>query len=1509
MDFSLVAVFVYVFVCPPVLGNCTWPTIFANSSWMESAHNLLNFTADTMTGYIFVATAGDIGTSISNWKCHSTDWYTTNNSLILRSTTTFKPYNVSVYGYMCWKLQKITDKSFRYYLQAREETGVGNGRILMKSDPASSNFSELCSVGQTFLPLDSEYRVLIKSDGIQSAKINCPYTFLAKYSYTSTGTSPSPSEYADCLGDTLDMCSDNTQMTQGGTCSEKLTNSRSNTVWCVDTVPSNGNNYITIYNNDSIAVIDDATTFRFSCLAVSANNTLLSVTFSWCKNGLIPDQLYSDSTRSSVANLILNGSRCPSCPLLSDPVQGIVSVTTNGAVTTAKYTCSSNKTLTGSDTRICQSNGTWSGTPPSCMCSSATNPTNGTVSPSADGLTVSYTCNIGFVLIGSATRTCNITSNNWTSTSPTCNKCQDLTAPLNGTYNVTSTGITSVVTYTCVKGTTLNGTTNRTCQSDQTWSQVAPICTSCQTLSDPLKGSVSTATNGSMTTATYSCDANFSLTGNASLVCQANGTWSGTPPSCTCPPLDNPANGSVSLSVDGFTAYYACNTSFVLIGASSRTCNKTTNKWTGSDPKCNLCEVLTVPSYGSYNITSTGLTSIATYTCVKGATLNGTTNLLTCLNDSTWYPASPTCVTCPQLVNVSGGEVTLISNGVTTTALYNCSDGYHLVGATSQTCTTSGVWNSSAPKCLCNNPPNTTNGNISVVQDVATYSCDLWFTLFGQSVRYCITNGTGWSSENPKCVGCTVLSDPANGNRSATTNGTVTVVTYSCNLGYTLKGARTSTCQPDGIWSLPAPTCNACTNVTAVSFGSSTLKSNGTTTYAEFSCNAGATLKGDAVATCNENGSWSVSLANASCVQCPVLNDPAKGNVTISSNGKVTSAIYSCSVNFTMTGVETLVCQPNGSWSGTPPLCICSTPEILANGSVSVSADGMTASYACDAFFVLIGASNRTCNKTANKWSGTDPVCYKCQDFSVPSNGSYNITTNGTTSLVTYSCMIGSTLIGSATRTCQPNGTWSTQAIPNCVSCLQLSNNSSAKVTINSDGLTTTASYRCPAEYVLEGDTLLTCTAQGSWSAKAPLCVCNTPTNITDGTVAVNDQNTATYTCDLWFSLSGPSVRYCLTNGSGWSDSNPVCVRCSMVSDLANGSSPATTNGTVTIVTYSCNSGYTLNGTQTSVCQADGIWSSPKPTCSQCSAVPTITFGSVTLKTNGTTTYGEYACNVGATLTDYTMITCDRNGLWSMSLTNTTCVKCEVKNDTGLSISMSSDGKTSKATFTCKLGYEFKGTSTMACSKNGSWSDSWPECVAVGETSTTSNDTGLLNAVIALAVLVALLTVAIGVTIGLIRSTRLQIDNWRKQNEAVEDLSKNAYKFPSAIAPADHHRGKNVQNLTLSLSEFENTIKEQSGAPFNKSLQNAPLPISWRELRLNYVREITSSVIFDHDQPAPWNKKRPKETEHINELGDPQTIPSSTDMVSERTRKLAKQRRRKRSKFLKRKSSNPRTNE
>lgn len=154
--------------------------------------------------------------------------------------------------------------------------------------------------------------------------------------------------------------------------------------------------------------------------------------------------------------------------------------------------------------------------------------------------------------------------------------------------------ICSQSTYTCGKC-----TSNSQCQTRN--GTAAPVCDPteggchlCPQLSAPTNGTVSGTNGDSGTTRTYACNAGYTLTGNASRQCQADGTWTGSAPTCVAkactPDLTAPANGSITPAngrgVTGDNVTYSCNTAYTLSGGSAQRTCQTSSTWSGTAPTC-----------------------------------------------------------------------------------------------------------------------------------------------------------------------------------------------------------------------------------------------------------------------------------------------------------------------------------------------------------------------------------------------------------------------------------------------------------------------------------------------------------------------------------------------------------------------------------------------------------------------------------------------------------------------------------------------------------------------------------------------------------------------------------------------------------------------------------------------------------------------------------------------------------------------------------------------------------
>uniref|UniRef100_A0A1X7UA46 Receptor protein-tyrosine kinase n=1 Tax=Amphimedon queenslandica TaxID=400682 RepID=A0A1X7UA46_AMPQE len=157
--------------------------------------------------------------------------------------------------------------------------------------------------------------------------------------------------------------------------------------------------------------------------------------------------------------------------------------------------------------------------------------------------TATYSCEDGYSLVGDAVRTC-LSSGKWSGNPPDCRQivnCSELMVEPNEGLSVSyssNTPYNITVTYSCEDGYSLVGVTVRTCLSSGNWSGNPPYCqiVNCSELmvesNEGLSVSYSSNTKHYNSTATYSCEDGYSLVGDAGRTCLSSGNWSGDTPYC-----------------------------------------------------------------------------------------------------------------------------------------------------------------------------------------------------------------------------------------------------------------------------------------------------------------------------------------------------------------------------------------------------------------------------------------------------------------------------------------------------------------------------------------------------------------------------------------------------------------------------------------------------------------------------------------------------------------------------------------------------------------------------------------------------------------------------------------------------------------------------------------------------------------------------------------------------------------------------------------------------------------
>ncbi|KAL2770898.1 complement receptor type 2 isoform 2 precursor [Daubentonia madagascariensis] len=860
------------------------------------------------------------------------------------------------------------------------------------------------------------------------------------------------------------------------------------------------------------------------------------------------------------------------------------------------FTCKTNFTMKGNKTVWCQANKRWGPTPlPTCEsdfpleCSSLPMIPNGhhtgeNVGPIAPGLSVTYSCEPGYLLLGEKTIHC-LSSGDWSAVAPTCKEaqCKPPGRFLNGQIKMPpSLRVGVTVNFSCNEGYRLQGQPSSQCViagQQAVWTKM-PECKEILCPSPPpiVNGRHTGSSSGNVPygrTVTYTCDPDpeegvkFILIGKSIIRCtsdsQKTGTWSGPAPRC-------------ELS----TSAVHCPHPQILRG-----------------------KMLTAQKdQYTYNDT-------VVFACVSGFTLKGSKQIR-CNAQGTWEPLAPVCEKeCqapPEILNGQKEDRHVVHFDPGTSIKYSCGAGYVLVGEESIRCTPDGVWTPPAPHCKeaeCKPVGKRlfTKPQDQFIRPHVNPFCKEGYRL-GESV-YELCEGTiPWFVEIRVCNEITCPPPPVihNGTHTGNSSGDVlygTTVTYTCNPGperlvqFHLIGESTIRCisgdQERGTWSGPAPLCNLslpavqCSHVhVANGYKISGKKApyfyNDSVT---FKCNNGFTLKGSSQIRCKANNTWDPEIPVCEKEACQRVREDLQ-EIPVDSRVEVVNT--SCPDGYQLTGHAYRKCQDakKGVWFQKISLCNvihCQPPPVIDNGRHS----GMMAghflygnevSYECDQGFYLLGEKNLQCRndyKGHGSWSGPPPQCLEspavthCPNPEVKHGYKLNETHSAYShdDIVYVACNHGFIMNGSHLIKCHTDNTW-VPGIPTCIrmaflDCLPPSktpngNHTGGNIARFSPGMSIL--YSCDQGYLLVGEALLVCTYEGTWNQPAPYCKevnCSSPANM---------------------------------NG------------------IQKGLEPRKMYQYGAVVTLECEDGYTLEGSPQSQCQADHQWSPPLAVCKSRSLVP-----------------------------------------------------------------------------------------------------------------------------------------------------------------------------------------------------------------------------------------------------------------------------------------------------------------
>lgn len=1048
---------------------------------------------------------------------------------------------------------------------------------------------------------------------------------------------------------------------------------------------------------------------------------------------------------------------------------------------TANYYCTDGYTAINNSKMICNAQGLWAPPDgmdePRCIANFCLRPPDlphaildSSNKPKYNSNSeVSYKCEEGFVLNTAATLRC-MMGGDWEPSPYNINcvpvRCSKPESIDRGYVMGSNYSFGAVVAYSCDKGFMIRGEKRRTCKANGEWGGVLPTCVPVSCSAPPLLKNGYIQTRGRYTfnsKVTYACNAGFRLVGRPDRVCQANHLWSNNdPPSCVLLTCDTPpdiVHGHYKGSEFhvGRKVEYVCDEGYELIGDAIWTCLKY-GRWDKTKrPRCSPVQC-PEPPLEENHLVLTGLdteTGTVQLSCEEGYSLVGA-HILRCTPSQEWNDTFPVCkkVLCghPPSVTFGGPSSALGQFPFESVVDYSCMDGFTLKKESSVSCQASGQWSSPYPECVpveCPQPEEIPNGIVDVqglmYLSKALYSCKSGYQLVGNSSVLCGDKGQ-WIGGVPSCrpVECSAPKQIANGRLAFTKLQFGHSATYSCRRGYRLQGPETVTCLALGEWDVAPPTCVqiSCSPPQAIENGFVEGQEHNFGVTIFYSCFPGFQLVGQDHLTCEESG-WSSSVpvcVPSDCGLPPHIDfgeyvrvaeaDSSSSPMDLSFlQGTVIE--YRCLKGYDITNQTQLLCEDNGSWNGTAPLCIpaeCDSPSRPEHGGVNVTdtSVGSRALYFCEEGFELQGETVRHC-VSGPIWTSDAPLCRprSCGDPGPVLNGKVRGEGFVFPQVLHYECNLGFLLKGTATVSCQADGRWN-KPKPRCepVSCGPP--NIPDDVSFRGDDFSYSGEIQlsCPSGFMLKGDSLSVCQEDGTWSHRAPSCVpaqCEPPPALDHGFVLATDfsfNSKVSYECDEGYILTGASTRLCQSSGL-WDQPAPRCdiISCDPPEDISHGFVNGSSFNYNDVVEYVCFEGYEVEGDPVLRCSAQGVWLGSVPQCQPCLCdLPVLKYGVVLGRDRACGARVRFQCDEGYKLLGPSQSVCERGGVWSLGVPLCSNGRCSVAPPTvpNAVLQGRSDFFPDTVAYKCRPGFRMKGYSLISCGRAGRWAESRLSCLPLG---------------------------------------------------------------------------------------------------------------------------------------------------------------------------------------------------
>ncbi|XP_021700723.1 sushi, von Willebrand factor type A, EGF and pentraxin domain-containing protein 1 [Aedes aegypti] len=315
--------------------------------------------------------------------------------------------------------------------------------------------------------------------------------------------------------------------------------------------------------------------------------------------------------------------------------------------------------------------------------------------------------------------------------------------------------------------------------------------------------------------------------------------------------------------------------------------------------------------------------------------------------------------------------------------------------------------------------------------------------------------------------------------------------------------------------------------------------------------------------------------------ECPPVDKPSMGDVNVSGKHFGSRAVYTCPHGYHVVGLQSRLCQADGTWAGSEPICkqniYCLQPPVIEHARHSALPEqatfdlDSTVQYHCHTGYATAGFPRAKCLAVDGQasWYGPDISCEprSCGQPSDPNHGWHSGESYTFGGKVTYHCGEGYELVGKAERYCQADGSWTPKELPTCVlvtsvQCPSPENPKNGKAIYTSTSYNSVVSYECRYGYTLVGESSRRCGADKRWTGTLPAC--------------------------KEINCGHPGTLY-----NGW------------LENIESGT------GLGASIIFRCHPEMLLVGNTSSVCQIDGRWRYPLPQCLAPCVVPSISQGQV----------------------------------------------------------------------------------------------------------------------------------------------------------------------------------------------------------------------------------------------------------------------------------------------------------